>query len=168
VFVCKAVGAANGGAADVTYDDDADGVSGPPYGADTDDGPWWDSNENAIQDSNVAACGAASTSADTDSDGLIDSWEVCKWDSSPTDTDSDDDGAQTDCEEAVDSNGDGSDNFGDVTNAASSALLAPATFGRDGAFDINGDAAENFGDVSTIAAKALLGAPPAGGCRNTP
>jgi hypothetical protein len=154
---------------DFTYDDDADGVASAPYGADADDdGPSWDTDGNAVRDGVAVACAAASTSADTDSDGLIDSWEVCKWASFATDSDSDEDGSLTDCEEVVDTNGDGADNFGDVQNSASANLLSGAAFGKDGDFDVNGDGALNFGDVTNTAAKALLAAPPMGGCKNTP
>jgi hypothetical protein len=152
---------------DVTYDDDADGVTSPPYGGDpSDDGPSWDSDENGLRDGASAACASASTSADTDGDGLIDSWEVCKWGSGLTISDSDGDGSMTDCEEVIDTNGDGAKNFGDVTSAATAALLSGPAFGKDGDFDVNGDAALNFGDVTTTASKALLGPQPMGGCKN--
>jgi len=138
---------------DVTYDDNNDGVMCP---ADTaDDGPSWDSDCDAKRDGWVSACG--STSADTDTDGLKDAWENCKWGTNPAVLDSDGD-TLGDCKEAADVDGNGVVNFpGDVIAYAKAAMLAPAAFGRDGDFDIDGNNVINFpGDVIEEAKFGLL------------
>jgi hypothetical protein len=142
---------------DNTYDDDADGLGASPYGGDpSDDGPSWDSNEDGVRDGAAASCSLASTVLDTDGDDLIDSWEVCFWGTDLAAPDTDGDG-MSDCLEAVDTDGNGFRNFGDVINSARAALLPAASFGKDGDFDLTGDGHLNFGDVFAAAERALLG-----------
>jgi hypothetical protein len=71
--------------------------------------------------------------------------------------DSDTDG-KGDCVEALDSNGNGTFDFGgDVLNMARAALLPAGTgagqFGRDGIFDLNGNGSIGFGDDVLTAAR---------------
>ena len=145
---------------DITYDDDNDGNpgSGCLMGTDTDpgeDGPSWDANCDNKLHGWVGSCG--STTADTDSDGLKDAWENCKWGTNPGVIDSDGD-TLGDCKEAADVNGNGFVDFvGDTIAYAKAALLSPAAFGKDGDFDINGDGVIDFvGDVIQDAKFALI------------
>ncbi len=123
---------------DNTYDDDGDGntANGCFSGTDTDvgeDGPSWDTNCDSKLDGAPADCGPAST--DTDGDGLMDAWEICKWGTSHTVVDSDGDGVG-DCREVMDVNGNGL-----VTNA-DALFIKRGVFniiGKDGVFDINGN-----------------------------
>jgi hypothetical protein len=76
---------------------------------------------------------------DDDGDGLLNTWEVCKWGTNPGVIDSDGD-TLGDCTEAVDTDGNGIVDFGaDALNSARATLLSPAAFGKDGAFDLNGN-----------------------------
>jgi hypothetical protein len=131
-----------GPALDNTYDDNNDGT----WKGAGDDGPSWDTNMDAKLDG-VAAC-AGSLGAwggqDTDGDGLLNSWEFCKWGSSPNRVDSDGD-TLGDCKEAADVDGDMVVDFvSDVVRYAKAILRSPASYGQDGDFDINGDANLSF------------------------
>jgi len=144
-------GADKGGpGGDITYDDGpAAGGDGTWQGA-GDNGPSWDTNMDAKLDG-VAACLAplgAWGSLDADGDGLLNSWEFCKWASSPNSVDSDGD-TLGDCKEVADVDGNNVVNFpGDVIFYAKAILLAPAAFGQDGDFDLDGNDTLNFpGDV---------------------
>lgn len=81
---------------DFTADDDNDRIpaSGCLGGTDpSDDGPSWDTNCDGIRDGLSASyCNGLSTSVDSDGDHLKQRWEVCKWGTSDSDQDSDDDG----------------------------------------------------------------------------
>jgi hypothetical protein len=133
---------------DYTYDDDGDGMSCiPTGGADpTDTGPSWDANCNAKLDGPEAAgmCPlAVNPTGDDDGDGLLNTWEVCKWGTDPKIVDSDGDG-KGDCIEACDTDGNGLCGFGDdALNSARATLLPAGTgtgkFGKDGDFDLNGN-----------------------------
>ena len=94
---------------------------------------------------------------DDDGDGLLNTWEVCKWGSNPTVTDSDGD-TLGDCKEAADVDGNAVVGFpGDVIAYAKAILLSTATFGQDGDFDMDGNNALNFpGDVIQEAKFGLL------------
>jgi hypothetical protein len=98
--------------------------------------------------------------ADSDGDGLLNSWEFCKWGSSPNRLDSDSDG-KGDCVEAGDVNGDGVLTFpGDLIYYAEAALLISPPWGKDGDFDIDGDDIVDFvSDVIREAKFALIGTP---------
>jgi hypothetical protein len=148
---------------DITYDDNGNGI--PCFGPDIDeaipldDGPSWDANCDGVLDGWVGSCGSAS--ADADGDGLKDAWENCKWGTDPKIVDSDNDGTG-DCQEALDSNGNGAFDFGgDVLNMARAALLPAGTgagkFGRDGVFDLNGVGGIGFGDDVLNAARMAFG-----------
>jgi hypothetical protein len=136
---------------DVTYDDNNDGT----WKGTIDDGPSWDSNSDGKRDGWVGACGSGST--DTDTDGLMDAWENCKWGTNPAVLDSDAD-TLGDCREAADVDGNGVVNFpGDVIAYAKAILLSTAAFGQDGDFDIDGNNALNFpGDVIQEAKFGLI------------
>ena len=144
---------------DITYDDNVNGNPCKPLGGSSgdedDDGPSWDANCDGKLDGWVGACG--STSADTDSDGLMDAWENCKWATNPAVLDSDAD-TLGDCKEAADVDGNGVVNFpGDVIAYAQAILLSTATFGQDGDFDIDGNNVLNFpGDVIQEAKFAFI------------
>jgi len=142
---------------DITYDDNGNGVPCfPPTVDGADNGPSWDADCNGRLDGwAVGTCG--SSSLDADGDGLKDAWENCKWGTNPNIVDSDSDGAG-DCKEALDSNGNGTFDFGgDVLNMARAALLPAGTgagqFGRDGVFDLNGNNGIGFGDDVLTAAR---------------
>jgi len=150
-----------GPGADITYDDG--GASGPPpdgtWKGAGDDGPSWDTNMDAKLDG-VAACAGslgAWGSLDADGDGLLNSWEFCKWGSSPNKLDSDGD-TLADCKEVADVDGNNVVNFpGDVIFYAKAILLAPAAFGQDGDFDLDGNNTLNFpGDVIQEAKFGLI------------
>jgi hypothetical protein len=146
---------------DITYDDNNDGTMCPAGGAD--DGPSWDSDCNGVRDSMEGSCPlAVNPNGDDDVDGLLNTWEVCKWGTDPAVLDSDGDG-KGDCKEAADVDGNSAVNFtGDVIFYAKAILLAPAAFGRDGDFDIDGNNVVNFpGDVIQEAKFGLL----AGRCK---
>jgi hypothetical protein len=131
---------------DVTYDDDGDGMSCIPTGGGdpTDTGPSWDANCNAKLDGKEASCPLATNpTGDDDGDGLLNTWEVCKWGTNPNIVDSDGDG-KGDCIEACDTDGNGLCGFGDdALNSARATLLPAGTgtgkFGKDGDFDLNGN-----------------------------
>jgi len=135
---------------DVTYDDNANGDPCVPLGTDGgDDGPSWDADCNGVLDGVEAICPlAVNPNGDDDGDGLLNTWEVCKWGTDPNLVDSDGDG-KGDCVEAADVDGNAVVNFtGDTIAYAKAALLAPSAFGRDGDFDIDGNNVINFtGDV---------------------
>jgi hypothetical protein len=150
----------------VTYDDDNDGspAMGCLGGTDTDasdDGPSRDTDCNGIRDGIApSTCAGLSTMMDVDGDGVPERYEVCKWGTSDTNTDSDGDGL-TDCLEIIDVNGDGVGDFlTDLLAYAQASLLPPASFGQDGDFDYNGDNLLDFlNDVLGAAVLILL--PPA-------
>ena len=139
---------------DITYDDNNNGVMCP---ADTaDDGPSWDSNCDGVRDGVEGSCPlAVNPNGDDDADGLKNTWEVCKWGTSPTVVDSDGDGLG-DCKEAADVDGDGV--VGLVSDFAYyiRAALWATRFGQDGDFDINGDNVLNIRDVTQAAKFTLL------------
>jgi hypothetical protein len=164
-----------GPGADITYDDG--GATGPPpdgtWKGAGDDGPSWDilplnggnpGVGNGKLDGLETVCAgtfsdmpAGWANADTDNDGLKNSWEFCKWASSPNVVDSDGDG-KGDCVEAADVDGNGVVSFtGDVIYYAKAILLPPATFGQDGDFDIDGNNTLSFtGDVIQEAKFGLI------------
>jgi hypothetical protein len=130
---------------DITYDDNGDGDPCIPLGSDAaDDGPSWDADCTGVLDGVEAICPlAANPNGDDDGDGLLNTWEVCKWGTNPNVANSDGDGLG-DCIEVVDTNGDGLLDFGiDALNSARATLLPPGTdpgqFGKDGDFDLNGN-----------------------------
>jgi hypothetical protein len=149
---------------DITYDDNGNGfpcfASGAGNPADpADDGPSWDANCNGELDGLEASCPLATNpEGDDDGDGLLNTWEVCKWGTNPNVVDSDSDG-KGDCKEAADTNGDGIVDFGkDALNSARANLLpagiVAGKFGRDGDFDLNGNnvVGADFGtDTLTVA-----------------
>jgi hypothetical protein len=78
----------------------------------------------------------------TDMDGLLDLWEVCKWNTDPGSDDTDGDAAG-DCTEALDLNGNG------VVNDADAVFVYQMSFGiitGDWTFDINGNGVVNSAD----------------------
>jgi hypothetical protein len=158
---------------DVTYDDDNDGnpADGCLGGSDLDvgeDGPSWDADCNGVRDGLASSCATLTMPADADGDNVLMRSEICKWGTSDTDTDSDDDGL-TDCLEIADVNGDAvADFLTDLLAYAQAALLPVAAFGRDGAFDLNGDNEVDFlNDVLGVAVLILL-PPSEGGCDTVP
>ena len=149
------VDANSGRPLDITYDDSADGT----WKGAGDTGTSWDSDMNAKLDGVQTLCPVAGPwgTSDRDGDGLLNSWEFCKWASSPNYTDSDGD-TKGDCVEAADVDGNGVVSFtGDVIYYAKAILLSPATFGQDGDFDIDGNNTLSFtGDVIQEAKFGLL------------
>jgi parallel beta-helix repeat protein len=144
---------------DITYDDNGNGVPCfQPTIDPADDGPSWESNCNGVRDGVEGSCPlAVNPNGDDDGDGLLNTWEVCKWGTNPSVIDTDADG-KGDCVEALDTNGDGNFGFGDdVLNMARAALLpagtGPGQFGRDGDFDLNGNGSIGFGDDVLTAAR---------------
>jgi len=140
---------------DITYDDNNDGI----WKGTGDDGPSWDTDMDAKLDG-VAACLSplgAWGSLDSDGDGLLNSWELCKWGTDPTVVDSDGD-TLGDCQEVADVDGNGVVNFtGDVIYHMKACLLPPAAFGQDGDFDIDGNNVIAFpGDCLQDAKYALI------------
>jgi hypothetical protein len=126
---------------DITYDTNNDGNPCVPMGTDAaDHGPSWDWNCNGALDGRESICPlAANPRGDDDGDGLLNTWEVCKWGTDPTKVDTDADG-KGDCTEAVDTDGNGIIDFGsDALNSARAALLPVNRFGKDGDFDLNGN-----------------------------
>jgi hypothetical protein len=90
----------------------------------------------------------AGGSGDTDGDGLLNQWEVCKWRSGAGTVNGDGD-ALTDCVEALDVNGNG------LANAADGTLIARAVAGIDpggdmAAMDINGNGATAAADRTLL------------------
>ena len=142
-------------AGDITYDDNADGT----WKGAGDNGTSWDSDSNGKLDGVQSLCPVAGPwgTADKDGDGLLNTWEFCKWASSPNSVDSDGD-TKGDCVEAADVDGNGVVSFtGDVIYYAKAILLSPATFGQDGDFDIDGNNTLSFtGDVIQEAKFGLL------------
>jgi hypothetical protein len=147
---------------DVTYDDDGDGMAciATGGGDPTDTGPSWDANCNAKLDGKEASCPLATNpTADDDGDGLLNTWEVCKWGTDPNVVDSDGDG-KGDCIEACDTDGNGLCGFGDDALNSARATLLPAgigagKFGKDGDFDLNGNnlLSGDFGNDTITTAK---------------
>jgi hypothetical protein len=138
---------------DVTYDDDNDGI----WKGAGDDGPSWDANMNAKRDGVEAICPlAVNPGGDDDGDGLLNTWEVCKWGTDPSYWDTDGDGLHGDCKEAMDVNGNGL-----VTNA-DATFIKQAYFdliGKDGDFDINGNNLITAADA-TFVKQAVFGVNP--------
>ena len=150
---------------DITYDTNGNGNPCPPLGTDTaDHGPSWDWNCNGVRDGVEGSCPlAVNPYGDDDGDGLLNTWEVCKWGTDPTKVDTDNDGIG-DCKEAVDTDGNGIVDFGgDALNSARAALLpagvGPGKFGKDGDFDLNGNdvVAGDFGADTLTVAKMAFG-----------
>jgi hypothetical protein len=149
---------------DITYDDNNNGIMCPTDPAD--DGPSWDFNCNGVRDGVEGSCPLATNPrGDDDADGLLNTWEVCKWGTDPNFADSDGDGIG-DCTEAVDTNGNGiilGDFGGDALNSARATLLpagvGPGKFGKDGDFDLNGNnvLSGDFGADTLTTAKMTLG-----------
>ena len=149
---------------DITYDDNGNGDPCVPLGTDAaDDGPSWDSNCNGVLDGVEGSCPlAVNPKGDDDGDGLLNTWEVCKWGTDPTKVDTDGD-VKGDCIEAADNDGNGLVDFGgDAINNAKSTLLpagiVAGKFGRDGDFDINGNnvlGGDFGGDSITVAKMAF-------------
>ena len=166
---------------DITYDTNSNGNPCVPLGTDAaDHGPSWDWNCNGVLDGRESICPlAVNPYGDDDGDGLLNTWEVCKWGTyaypstsplcqGPTPAlgcapasvnprDSDGDGLG-DCKEAADVDGNGIVDFvGDTIYYAKAALLPPDRFGKDGDFDLNGDGVIDFGlDVIQEAKFALI------------
>jgi hypothetical protein len=152
---------------DITYDDNANGNPCVPLGTDgDDDGPSWDSDCNGKLDSMEGSCPlAVNANGDDDADGLLNTWEVCKWGTDPAVQDSDGD-TLGDCVEAVDTNGNGiilGDFGSDALNSARASLLPAGVgagqFGKDGDFDLNGNniVAGDFGADTLTTARFTLG-----------
>jgi hypothetical protein len=147
---------------DITYDDNNNGIPCPADAAD--DGPSWDSNCNGVMDGVEAICPlAVNPYGDDDNDGLLNTWEVCKWGTNPAVIDSDGD-TLGDCIEAVDTDGNGVVDFGgDALNSARATLLpagiGPGKFGKDGDFDLNGNnvVSGDFGADTLETARFTLG-----------
>jgi len=130
---------------DITYDTNGNGNPCVPLGTDgADAGPSWDSNCNGVRDGVEASCPlTVNPNGDDDGDGLLNTWEVCKWGTDPTKVDSDSDG-KGDCIEAASTDGNTLVDFGgDGLNSARATLLpaglGPGKFGKDGDFDLNGN-----------------------------
>jgi hypothetical protein len=122
---------------DITYDDNNNGNPCVPLGTDAaDDGPSWDSNCNGKRDGVEPTCPlAVNPDGDDDGDGLLNTWEVCKWGTSATVINTDGD-TLGDCTEVMDVNGNG------FLTAADGTFIKQAFFdliGKDGDFDINGN-----------------------------
>ena len=150
---------------DITYDDNANGNPCVPLGTDAaDHGPSWDSNCNGVRDGVEGICPLATNPyGDDDGDGLLNTWEVCKWGTDPAKVDTDGD-TLGDCVEAVDTDGNGIIDFGgDALNSARATLLpagiGPGKFGKDGDFDLNGNnvLAGDYGADTLTVAKMTLG-----------
>jgi hypothetical protein len=175
---CAAIDKATDRGPDITYDDDNDGnpccLSCPGCPDADDDPPAWDSDGDAVRDGAECALGTDPTnpadrptvaqcggSGDTDTDGLLDVWETCKWGTDPSVIDSDSDGTG-DCKEAADVDGNGVLDFvSDVISYAKAALLpagcGAGQYGKDGDFDLNKDGVVDFvGDAIQEAKFALI------------
>ncbi|MEK7581487.1 MAG: thrombospondin type 3 repeat-containing protein [Patescibacteria group bacterium] len=88
---------------------------------------------------------------DADNDGLLNSWEVCHWNTSPTNANSDGD-VLGDCKEVMDINGNSIVDSGDAT------LVKRAYFGidvPDWNMDINGNGIVNVSDGTLILQKVF-------------
>jgi hypothetical protein len=117
------------------------------------DPPSWDTDGDAVRDGVECALGTDPTDpgssptdqqcrnglpvdTDSDTDGILDDWEQCKWGSAVDATDSDGDGA-SDCFEAMDTNGNG------FLTPADAVLVLRVVFalgdGDFAAMDINGN-----------------------------
>jgi hypothetical protein len=136
---------------------------GGDYGSADGDGPSWDTDDDAVFDGaeclagtnprapdsgDRAACAQLAGGAlqDTDVDGLLDAWEVCKWGSDPADDNTDGEGAG-DCQEAFDLNGFAGANQTDAT------FVYRAVFDLmvgDWSFDVNGNGQITSGDAVFI------------------
>lgn len=154
---------------DITYDDNGDGdpCSGSLGGTDPADDPAsWDTDGDAVLDGAECALGTDPANAasnptpaqcggtgDADGDGLLNSWETCKWGTNPAVVDTDGDG-MGDCREAADVDGNGAVTFtGDVIFYARAYFVG----GKDGDFDIDGNNRITYvGDVLTEARFALM------------
>jgi len=149
---------------DITYDDNNNGNPCVPLGTDAaDGGPSWDSNCNGVRDGVEGSCPlTVNPEGDDDGDGLLNTWEVCKWGTDPDVVDSDGDGLG-DCVEAASTDGNSTVDFGgDGLNSARATLLPAGTgagkFGKDGDFDLNGNnvLAGDFGaDTLTVVKMAF-------------
>jgi len=143
---------------DITYDDNNNGIMCLVDAAD--DGPSWDSDCNGVLDGVEGSCPlTVNPNGDDDADGLLNTWEVCKWGTNPAVIDSDGD-TLGDCVEAVDTDGNGIIDFGgDALNSARATLLSPGAFGKDGDFDLNGNnvLAGDFGADTLTTARMSLG-----------
>jgi hypothetical protein len=145
--------------ADISYSD------GDPPSWDTDGDSVFDGVECALGTNptdagsrpGVAACGGT---GDSDGDGLLDAWEICKWGTSESNIDSDGDGLG-DCLEVMDTNGNGV-----VTNADALAVkqaVFGVVVGDLAAMDINGNGVLTNGDAMFIL-HALFDMPPLDVC----
>ncbi len=148
---------------DITYDDNNNGIACVAMGTDAaDDGPSWDANCNGVLDGEEGICPlAVNPNGDNDGDGLLNTWEVCKWGTDPNVVDSDGDGTG-DCIEAVDTDGNKIIDFGgDALNSARAALLpagiGPGQFGKDGDFDLDGSGIIDFGKDTLTTARMAFG-----------
>jgi hypothetical protein len=148
---------------DITYDTNGNGNPCVPLGTDAADrGPSWDWNCNGIRDGVEGSCPlAVNPNGDDDGDGLLNTWEVCKWGTDPTKVDTDGD-TVGDCVEAVDTDGNGiilGDFGADALNSARATLLPAAAFGKDGDFDLNGNNVimGDFGTDTLETARFTLG-----------
>jgi hypothetical protein len=139
---------------------------GSPAGGDVgySDGtpPSWDTDGDAVPDgreclvgtdprvgngAHRAACATTVADPDADTDGLLDSWEVCGWGTSPAKADSDGDGLG-DCREVMDVNGNS------VANPSDATLVFQHFFalivGDRAAMDINRNGIVNASDAVLI------------------
>jgi hypothetical protein len=143
---------------DNTYDDNNNGNPCHPLGSDTaDNGPSWDHNCNGKRDGVESICPLATNpNGDDDGDGLLNTWEVCKWGTDPSYWDTDGDGLHGDCKEAMDVNGNG------FVTAADATFIKQASFGvigSDGDFDINGNGFITNADA-VLVLQAVFGVSP--------
>jgi hypothetical protein len=145
---------------DTTFDDNSDGNPAAPLGTDmADNGPSWDTDGDGVRDGAECALGSyprhplsspsfeeCGSSTDNDGDGLLASWELCKWGTSDLDADSDDDG-MGDCREVMDVNGNS------LVSAADGTLILRGVFGimgTDSNFDINGNGRVSAADATLV------------------
>ena len=139
---------------DITYDDNNNGIMCPADPAD--DGPSWDSNCNGVRDGVEGSCPlTVNPSGDDDGDGLLNTWEVCKWGTNPNVVDTDGDGLG-DCREAMDVNGNG------IVTVVDATFIMQAFFdviGKDGDIDINGNGLITNADA-TFVLQAFFGINP--------
>jgi hypothetical protein len=106
---------------------------------------------------------AAGGGADTDGDGILNQWEVCKWGTLPSGTGStnSDNDTMNDCKEVLDVNGNGQ------AAAADGTLIARAVAGIDpggdmAALDINGNGSVAAAD-RTLLLRLINGIDPSSG-----
>jgi hypothetical protein len=172
-----------GGNANISIDDDHDGLPAPgdagddlvPFDHDGDgqlDGyecaNGFDPTSTASKDGGPFGGGICGDTApaivagewsgikDDDADGLLDGWELCKWGTDPLDSDTDGDGVG-DCREAADIDGGGIQNISDAIIVAKSALLTPTSrFGRDWVLDFDGSGVVNITDAVLVAQLSLV------------